>query len=307
MKAICVTSHKGGVGKTTIAVGLAALLAEDFDAKVCLVEADIFGPGLATAFSVDRPAMYLNEFLLLKDRSEARTVSAADLVVSLPIEMRSVKTVLAGIEPNLKQQTISRVQDLDVEQTYKWICALCEKLEDLDQEYLIVDNAPGIAGLQLAFQWYTFNTNGLNVFVSTPDRPALIGLLVDMGASSAVLDEWRLEKCSLVMNRVWPEQLNHYDSVEGLCDWVQGDRYFGDILSSHMREDFPGRRFGYSRLVLRWLREMTYHFVEYDAQLAAEQFAFGSTGRPPVNLYRRSRLDTLARSLVDDSGQSRAR
>lgn len=68
---ITVASSKGGVGKTTVAVGLAALLARR-GIRTCLVELDFFGPSLEFTFRKPTPRpgchgagdlLYINDFL----------------------------------------------------------------------------------------------------------------------------------------------------------------------------------------------------------------------------------------------------
>jgi len=51
--AVAVGSGKGGVGKTTVAVNLAAALARS-GARVGLLDADIYGPNVPTMMGVDR-------------------------------------------------------------------------------------------------------------------------------------------------------------------------------------------------------------------------------------------------------------
>ena len=43
---VCVASGKGGVGKSTIAVNLACILANEFRLRVGLLDADIYGPSI---------------------------------------------------------------------------------------------------------------------------------------------------------------------------------------------------------------------------------------------------------------------
>ena len=293
MSIICITSHKGGVGKTTIAVGLASIMTAHFRTKVCLLEADIYGAGVAAALRMELPDFYLNHFLAAETLQEAKTISVQDLITSLSVDGVAFDVIQSTFEPDLKQKSISEVQQWDVVRTYERIRLLLDKLDELDYDYLVIDNAPGIAALQLAFQWHTFQRNGLNVFVSSPDRPALLGLVLDMGGSSMVVPEWDLSKCALVLNRTPSGLRQFYGTGKAFVDLVRQDAPF-DMLRGQISE-----RSSYSpRLLLKWLDQMTYHFIEYDPELDSRQFAFGSSGRVPLELYMKTNLKGIAEWIV---------
>jgi len=61
LKSLCCLSHKGGVGKTSIAVNLAVHLAK-VGKKVCLLDNDFHGPSIQTFF--DPNVAWVNEYLL---------------------------------------------------------------------------------------------------------------------------------------------------------------------------------------------------------------------------------------------------
>ena len=50
---VCVASGKGGVGKSTVAVNLACILANEFRLKVGLLDADIYGPSIPKMMDLD--------------------------------------------------------------------------------------------------------------------------------------------------------------------------------------------------------------------------------------------------------------
>lgn len=62
MKLVSIHSHGGGVGKTTLAIGIAKKLAQA--EKVCLIETDIGGAGLRYLLGLEEPKKYLNDFII---------------------------------------------------------------------------------------------------------------------------------------------------------------------------------------------------------------------------------------------------
>lgn len=295
MKILNVTSHKGGVGKTTVSLGLASILAADHNSKVCFIEADIYGAGLTSAFKMEPPNLFLNHFLTIETLKEAKDKSLQCFLTSLPISSKSgfqeLKVVLSSINTELKQETISNVQSWDVVITYEMLSLMIDKIGEDGYDYLIIDNSPGISTLQLAFQYLTFQNNGMNIFVSTHDRPSIMGLLIDMGASSAELEEWDLSECALIINRTLPEQRKFYNKKENFINYMNNDFNQQGSMPAFLNIN--------PRLMSKWVNIMAYHNIEYDPLLDMEQFAFGSKGQVPIRSYRRSNLENISKWIIE--------
>jgi ATP-binding protein involved in chromosome partitioning len=125
--AIAVASGKGGVGKTTVAVNIAVVLAQS-GARVGLLDADIYGPNVPTMMGVDRLPPVQNEKLI-------------------PAQAYGVKVMSIGFLVKPDQPLIWRGPMLH--------SAIRQFLTDVDWgelDYLIVDLPPGTgdAGLSLA-------------------------------------------------------------------------------------------------------------------------------------------------------------
>jgi len=125
--AVAVASGKGGVGKTTVAVNIAVVLAQS-GARVGLLDADIYGPNVPTMMGVDRLPPAKNNKLV-------------------PAEAYGVKLMSIGFLVKPNQPLIWRGPMLH--------SAIRQFLSDVDWgelDYLIVDLPPGTgdAALSLA-------------------------------------------------------------------------------------------------------------------------------------------------------------
>lgn len=125
--AIAVASGKGGVGKSTVAVNIAVVLAQS-GARVGLLDADIYGPNIPTMMGVDRLPAATNDKLV-------------------PAEAYGVKLMSIGFLVRLNQPLIWRGPMLH--------SAIRQFLTDVawgELDYLVVDLPPGTgdAALSLA-------------------------------------------------------------------------------------------------------------------------------------------------------------
>jgi ATP-binding protein involved in chromosome partitioning len=125
--AIAVASGKGGVGKSTVAVNIAVVLARS-GARVGLLDADIYGPNIPTMMGVDRLPAAKNDKLV-------------------PAEAFGVKLMSIGFLVKPDQPLIWRGPML-----HSAIRQFLTDVEWGELDYLIVDLPPGTgdAGLSLA-------------------------------------------------------------------------------------------------------------------------------------------------------------
>lgn len=144
---VAVSSGKGGVGKSTVAVNLAVSLARD-GARVGLMDADVYGPNVPLMLGVAdmRPAVNVNKLVPLEAHG---------------IRLMSMAVLKPGDEPMIVRGPILHGLVRQFLQDVEW--------GELD--YLIVDMPPGTGDVQLSLAQLV-PVQGA-VLVTTPQEVAL--------------------------------------------------------------------------------------------------------------------------------------
>ena len=182
---VLVGSGKGGVGKSSVAVNLAASLARD-GAKVGLLDADVYGPSVAHMLG----------------ESQAKVTANAERKM-LPLQAHGFKFLsMANLSP-AGQALVWRGPMLH--------SAIQQFLKDADWgelDYLIVDLPPGTGDVQLSLT-QTIQVTGA-VIVTTPQDVALIDAAraIDMFRKASVPVLGLIENMSYF---VAPDTGNVYD------------------------------------------------------------------------------------------------
>ena len=143
---IAVASGKGGVGKSTVAVNLAVILAQK-GAQVGLLDADIYGPNIPTMMGVNRLGGMKDEKML-------------------PAEAHCVKVMSIGFMVKPEQALIWRGPMLHT--------AVKQFISDVDWgelDYLVVDLPPGTGDVQLSLN-QTLELQG-GLIVTLPQQVSL--------------------------------------------------------------------------------------------------------------------------------------
>ncbi|PKA58917.1 Cytosolic Fe-S cluster assembly factor NBP35 [Apostasia shenzhenica] len=145
---VAVSSCKGGVGKSTVAVNLAFTLA-DMGARVGIFDADVYGPSLPTMVSPENHLLQMNP--------ETKSV--------LPVEYLGVKLVSFGFAGQgraiMRGPMVSGV-----------INQLLTTSEWGDLDYLVIDMPPGTGDIQLTLCQVAPLTAA--IIVTTPQKLAFI-------------------------------------------------------------------------------------------------------------------------------------
>ena len=140
---IAVSSGKGGVGKSTVAVNLAVTLARG-GARVGLMDADVYGPNLPRMMGVDEPPMVINEKII-------------------PLEAHGVKLISLGVLIDRDQPAIWRGPII-----MKIITQFLRDVAWGQLDYFIVDMPPGTGDAQLSLVQSTQISGA--IIVTTPQE-----------------------------------------------------------------------------------------------------------------------------------------
>lgn len=144
---IAVSSGKGGVGKSTVAVNLAVSLASD-GARVGLMDADVYGPNVPLMLGVanERPEVKGNKLLPLEAHG---------------LKLMSMAVLKPGDEPMIVRGPI----------LHGLVRQFLQDIEWGELDYLIVDMPPGTGDVQLSLAQLV-PVQGA-VLVTTPQEVAL--------------------------------------------------------------------------------------------------------------------------------------
>jgi len=169
---IAITSGKGGVGKTTVCVNLAATLVNYFKKKVTLIDANVTTPHLALHFGIYKYNATLNDVL----KGEAELADASILHSS-------------GIQIIPASLNLSDLIGVDVS-------ILGNVLRDMfpTEDFVIIDSAPGFGKEAVS----ALKACEEAIIVSTPTVPAIM----DAIKAKKVLQELGITNIGLVLNKV---------------------------------------------------------------------------------------------------------
>lgn len=176
---IAVSSGKGGVGKSTVAVNLAIGLAK-MGMKVGLLDTDIFGPSVPKMFNVEQ------------ERPIAINFDGKDLIQ--PIEQYGVKLLSIGFFIDPDQPTLWRGA-----MATNALKQLLTEANWGDLDYFILDTPPGTSDVHLTLI-HELDISGA-IIVSTPQQVALAD--ARKGINMYLNDKVNVPILGLVENMAW--------------------------------------------------------------------------------------------------------
>ena len=203
---IAVSSGKGGVGKSTVAVNLAISLARQ-GAKVGIMDADVYGPNIPTMMGVtERPTIEVTqgkEFFI-------------------PPVAQNVKVMSMGflIEPN--QPLVWRGPML-----HSVVTQFCHQVNWGDLDYLIVDMPPGTGDIQLSLAQLVPVSGA--VLVTTPQEVSL----QDVRRAYSMFEKVRIPVLGVV------ENMSYFQDPAGIKHHLFG-KDGGKLLAKKLNTPFLG-------------------------------------------------------------------
>ncbi|MFZ9595985.1 MAG: Mrp/NBP35 family ATP-binding protein [Bdellovibrionia bacterium] len=148
---IAVSSGKGGVGKSTVAVNLATALAMD-GARVGLMDADVYGPNVPTMMGVtDQPK-------LIQDPQRGELFVPP---ISHQVKVMSMGFLIQGDQPLVWRGPM----------LHSVVSQFCHQVQWGELDYLVIDMPPGTGDVQLSLAQLVPVTGA--VMVSTPQEVSL--------------------------------------------------------------------------------------------------------------------------------------
>jgi ATP-binding protein involved in chromosome partitioning len=182
---IAVSSGKGGVGKSTIAVNIAVALAKT-GASVGLIDADIFGPSIPKMFGMED--------------SKPEGFKEGDLELIRPIESHGVKHLSVGYFVNPNDALVWRGP-----MATNALRQLIHQGAWGELDYLLIDTPPGTSDIHLTLVQEVALTGV--VIVSTPQDVALADAV--KGISMFTGKSVNVPVIGLIENMAWftPEEL----------------------------------------------------------------------------------------------------
>jgi ATP-binding protein involved in chromosome partitioning len=176
---IAISSGKGGVGKTTVAVNLAiALTRKNF--KVGLLDADVFGPSVPMMFNAE------------EYKPEVKRVNGTDLIV--PLFKHGVKVLSTGFFVDPKDAVIWRGP-----MASNFLKQLMAQGDWGSLDFLLVDLPPGTSDIHLTLVQEVSVTGA--IVITTPQEVALADAV--KGISMFRSDKINVPVLGLVENMSW--------------------------------------------------------------------------------------------------------
>ncbi len=172
-RTIAITSGKGGVGKTSLAVGIAIALAKD-GASVTLLDADL---GLANINVILGIIPKYNLYHVIKGKKKLK-----DIVIEVPEGIK----IIAGASG------FHQLANLDIKQRGDFIEAVAELDED---DYMIIDTGAGISQNVLSF----VSAADEVIVVTTPEPTAITDAY---GIIKSIASQSPEKPVKLIVNRV---------------------------------------------------------------------------------------------------------
>jgi len=137
MRSIAFLSHKGGVGKTSIALNTAVLLSAQ-GKNVCLIDHDFFGPSLSTF--IKPQVKWLNEYLLGEVKIE-------NVLQDLSHDWNLPAKLIIGFA-NPTSEAVQEIIRIDQKSSIKMLQNLVKlkktlEMKPYNMDYFIIDSSPG--------------------------------------------------------------------------------------------------------------------------------------------------------------------
>ncbi|MHA1976788.1 MAG: ParA family protein [Candidatus Hodarchaeales archaeon] len=224
-KSLSILSHKGGVGKTSIAANIAVHLAK-VGHNVCLLDTDFHGPSIITFFKKSSDTKWLNDYLL-KDEPLDNCLEEVSSQLEIP-----GKLFVGFADPSASAiETNIRINEQMSFKMLKNLMKVGKRLESSPYEvtYLILDSSPGT----------TYST--VNAMITTQASLFIVKLsnadLLGTSQMIAGLNK-QLKNKSLVLANLIPKSVIQDEAIISNLQSLIENKFSQDIQDKYV--DFIG-------------------------------------------------------------------
>ena len=246
MNVISIHSHGGGAGKTSLAVSLAAELAQN--EKVCIIETNLSRPGLERRLKFRHPQKYLNDYIIADTLKPGEPdIEAEPRIMLAQYKGDDIPTGnLSAIVCSQERADIDKaLLFAPNEREHRWIRRrLWRLLQELEKavpklDWCLLDCPAGFDGASEAALSVTLRAKGVPIFVSTPDRSHVSGTVEFLNSFLTVPEVSESTPITLVVNRVIEEE---FSRKEAFYDAIESDGIMnvgvGDLIRKGIRDYF---------------------------------------------------------------------
>jgi MinD-like ATPase involved in chromosome partitioning or flagellar assembly len=283
MKVIAFHSHKGGVGKTTLALLLAKYAAQQ-GSRVAIIDFDFLGAGMSDLLNLgNKPIKYLGHFLQSADPHNFPVESLFAIYTDRDIGPKKIPLILnigMGLpgkneEKELKRLSQDMVDAIADDPHYGYISELTnillEKLRG-NFEFAIIDCHPGLEFVSETL----IPLADLNVYAATLNRADCYGLLKTLNLK-------RLDgpRALLALNRTNPQ----LDNLKSFVKAMENDPVVGFSCPTLFEQ-------------LKYVGQKENHFISVpESEQLSMIFNIGSSGYIPYIDLQKSEFEFCSRIL----------
>jgi MinD-like ATPase involved in chromosome partitioning or flagellar assembly len=221
MISLAIHSHKGGVGKTTVSVNLAALLAK-LGKNVCLLDFDFGGPNLFTFFDIKENKKYINNFFLKdQDLSDSlfdvsdRLNTSGKLLIGLSDPTSESVNVMLNLDDQMAMNMLHKSFNIKTKL----------KKDPYNIDFLILDTTPGLALTTVN----SFLLTDITIFIVKFSNSDIFGTIQLISGLSEQLDKKNVIIANNVPSDILKDEAKRSELEELIMKKLHKDAEITDI------------------------------------------------------------------------------
>ena len=280
---VAVSSCKGGVGKSTVALGLARALREKLGAKVGLLDADVYGPSLPTLLPLVKKGVF--------DETMSQQVQVYESEEISGLKLMSIGYLKPGESLALRGPMVSGI-----------VTQLLANTGWGDLDFLVIDMPPGTGDIQLTIAQQA-SIDGA-VVVTTPQELSVVD--VDKGIelfnkmkipSIALVENFSFFKCNqcdtkheIFGNSGDAQKIAKKFGIENVFQIPMETKIFQNLIFEELANS-----------VVREISKLKYSQEKFVYVTDDKLFKLEEGGKPAVSIpFRTLRMECKSASMIDE-------